>query len=336
MTNKSKFVLLFVLTLLIYSCVNRVFDPPTRLPQPIKYSVLQKCSFFNEKNITFSVDSFDNMLRVDLTISALKNCPFPINKLYNDTLSKAAFNFDFYNNGKIIQTDYCQIKNTLRWFTDTSSTALNLSVLTDTVDLKMDNPINIQIPFYAFHNLKKGKQTIELRISQNVFCNEAKKVGKNNSYEYVHLCEIKPLLNATIKFDVNFPPIYKAIIYGQGLTLQNDSAWSPAGMDNTIWNSSYPDIYWSIFYPKNTFYAQTPYERSTDKYIAHDTFNLYHYNLNDSIGFGVYDHDDLSRDDGMGFWYGSLKDLTKNEYKRLRFDHIHSFDLKVKETGVVN
>ncbi|MGZ4057028.1 MAG: hypothetical protein ACXVPU_07000 [Bacteroidia bacterium] len=336
MSNRSKIISLFILASTIYACRNtRTYDKVS-LPQPIKYSVLQKSPVFNEKNISFSIDSMNNVLLISLKIDALKNCPFPINKLYNDTLSKTAFNFDFYYNNKIIQTDYRKIKNTLHWFNDTTATALNLSLSTDTIDLKTSNTVYLSIPFYAFHNLKKGTQTIELRMSQNVFTVEAQKIKNKDSYDYVHLYETKPILNAKLRFNINLPPIYKTIIYGLGITLQNDSAWSPAGMDNTLWNSSYPDIYWTIFFPKNEFYAQTPYEKSTAEYVGHDTFNLYHYNLNDSIGFGVYDHDFLSSDDGMGFWYGSLKDLTNHEYKRLKFDHIHIFDLKVKQAGVIN
>ena len=192
----------------------------------------------------------------------------------------------------------------------------------------------MQIPFYAFHSLKRGKQTIELIISQTIFTNDS--YSKDSSGNHYRLYELKPLLNTKIKFEINVPPIYKSIIYGQGLELRNDSASSPLGMDNTLWNSSYPDIYWTINYPKNMYYAQTPFEPSTDKYVAHDTFNLYHYYLNDSVGFGVYDHDWLSSDDWMGSWWGSLNDLEKRDYKRLKFDNIHHFDLKVVDAGEVN
>ena len=278
----------------------------------------------------------NNMLLINMEIDALKNCPFPINQQYKDTLANTFFHFDFYCNGKIIQTDYRQLQNTGNWFTDSSATKSDLSISTDTVNLKTKNQLLVNIPFYAFHNLRKGKQTIELIIHQELFTDQAKKYDRSGSYDYVHVYETKPLINAKIKFDIDFPPVYKTLVYGLGIHLQNDSAWTPAGMDNTIWKSSYPDIYWTIYYPTDKFYAQTPYETSTDTYVAHDTFNLYHYSLNDTIRLGVFDHDDLSRDDVLGYWHGSLKDLTTSEFKRLRFDHIHSFDLKVKNAGIVN
>ena len=334
---KTKLKILFILSFAIYlnSCLNRTYKEEN-IPKPIKYSVLQKSAYFNRKNISFSIDSVGYNLFIKLTINGLKDIPFPINQQYNDTLFKTAFTFDFYCDNKIIVSDYRVLKNTFCYFRDTSANAKNLSISTDTVDLRNSNELQIQIPFYAFHNLKRGKQSIELTMSQTVFTDE-KTIEKPNSYrEYIHLYATKPLFNSRVKFDLIVPAIYKSIIYGQGLELKNDSTFSPAGMDNTLWKSSYPYIYWTIFYPENKFYAQTPYEGSTDKYVAHDTFNLYHYYITDSVGFGVYDHDNLSRDDGLGYWWGSLNNLEKTEYRRLKFGNVHHFDLKVKDAGMVN
>ena len=107
-------------------------------------------------------------------------------------------------------------------------------------------------------------------------------------------------------------------------------------MDNTLWNSSYPDIYWTMLYPKNKPYARTPYETSTDQYVAHDTFKLYHYYPNDSIGFAVYDHDNLSRDDGLGYWHGSMKSLADTSAGKIAFGNVGSFNVLVQKKGIVN
>ncbi len=335
MKDQLKFLFFLFCAIYLGGCINREHNKEN-MPKPISYSVLQKSVYFNRKNISFSIDSLSNTLFVKLTINGLKDFPFPINQQYNDTLFKTAFVFTFYCDNKIIVSDYPVFKNTFSYFKDKSATAKNLSISTDTVDLRKSNELKIQIPFYAFHNLKKGKQVLELSMSQTVFTDE-KTIQKPGSYrEYIHLYATQSFFNARVKFDLNVPAIYRSVIYGQGLVLVNDSTFSPAGMDNTLWKSSYPDIYWTIIYPKNAFYAQTPFESSTDKYVAHDTFNLYHYYLNDSIGFGVYDHDNLSRDDWMGDWWGSLNNLEKTEYRRLKFDHIHHFDLKVKDGGMVN
>ncbi|MCX6294642.1 MAG: hypothetical protein NTX97_01020 [Bacteroidetes bacterium] len=265
MNNFKYFIVIFTIACFSFGCSNS--NPSIATLKKVDYTILQKSVFFNKKNSSFSIDSMNNKLYIQL-------------------------------------------------------------------NFKIDNALQIEIPFYAFHNLKKGKQTIELAISQTVFTNDTYK--KDSSGKYFRLYAIKPLLNARVKFVIDVPEIYKSIIYGQGLVLRNDSTFSPAGMDNTLWKSSYPDIYWTIRYPTNEYYAQTPYEPSTDRYIGHDTFNLYHYFKNDSIGLGVFDHDDLSRDDFLGDWQGPLKVLEKKEYKQLKFDNVKSFDIKIKEEGIIN
>ncbi len=335
MKIKLKIIFCFFCAIYLNSCEYHRYNE-VGLPKPVNYSVLQKSVFFNEKNISFSIDSLNNSLYIKLAINGLKNFPFPVDKMSKDTLFNTAFDFVFYSDNKIIVSDYPELKNTFRYFKDTLATSKNMRFSTDTVDLRNSNDLQIQIPFYAFHNLKQGKHVIELAVSQTIFTDEVSIINTDNSCGYVHAYATKPLINAKMKFDIVVPPIYKSIIYGLGLELKNDSSFSPAGMDNTVWKSSYPDIYWAILYPENEFYAQTSYESSTAKYIGHDTFNLYHYYVNDSIGFSVYDHDYLSGDDGLGYWWGSLNNLKKTEYKRLKFGNVHHFDLKVKEGKMVN
>ncbi|HEY0030457.1 MAG TPA: hypothetical protein VGC65_06845 [Bacteroidia bacterium] len=330
-------VILFLIPLSFTVACNTCPKAEFRSPQPVAYTVIQKSSYITEKNIAVHIDSLDNTLYFNFTLKQLGNLPFPQNTQYKDTLSKTAFRFDLYHNNKIVSSDYQLLKNTMRWITDSSTTASNICFVSDTINLKQENTIQFQIPMYAFYDLKQGKQTFELAFSQNIFVDEVTIKGKDNSSEFLHISETKPLLNGRIKFEINLPAIYKSVIFGEGLTLRNDSTFSPAGMDNTIWNSSYPDIYWCVFYPKNSFYAQTPYETSTASYIGHDTFNLYHYYKKDSVGFGVYDHDNLSRDDGLGYWYGSLEEISKVKYSKiLQFGYINNFQLKVKELGIVN
>ncbi|MDO9187759.1 MAG: hypothetical protein Q7W13_17255 [Bacteroidia bacterium] len=335
MKIKLKILFCFFCTVCLNSCEYHQYNGAA-IPKPVNYSVLQKSAFFNEKNISFSIDSLNNVLYVNLTVNDLKNFPFPVDRKSKDTLFKTAFNFVFYCDNKIIVSDYPVMKNTFRYFIDTLASANNMSFSTDTVDLRNSNDLQIQIPFYAFHNLNRGKHVIELAVSQTLFTDEVSVVNTDNSKGYRHAYENKPLLNARVRFEIVVPPIYKSTIYGLGLELKDDSTFSPAGMDNTIWKSSYPDIYWAILYPEHEFYVQTSFEASTAKYCAHDTFNLYHYYINDSVGLGVYDHDNFSRDDGLGYWWGSLNNLKKTEYKRLKFGYVHHFDLKVKEGKMVN
>ncbi len=324
--------LYFLFVILFASCVSNSSKKDIHFPAPVAYSVIEKSKLFNDKTTKFQLDSVDKTLIINLDLFSLKNIGFPINREFKDTLTKTVFNFEFYNNGKLISSEYNKLKNTLRWINDSTDRVNQLIIQTDAIDFKYGNNVSFKLPFYAFHNLKKGKQTIELKMYQTFFVGDTYVDGKGKPSNHFYYKEEKQLFSATVKFDLYIPEIYKTIVYGYGLELRNDSTFSPAGMDNTIWNSSYPDIYWCIYYPKNEFYVQTVYETSTDRYVGHDTFNLFHYAINDSIGFGVYDHDNLSRDDFMGYWWGSINDLKKSKIRRIKFDNIKQFDVSLAES----
>lgn len=328
-------IFLLLLTLGFYGCFNP-YKEKIRTPKSVDYSVVSRSPLFNKKNTSLTIDTLNNSLIVKLTLNGMKDLPYPIDKKDKDTLNETAFNFDFYFNGKIIQSDYRKNNNTLRWQKDTSQTANNLNFVSDTLYLSVINEIVYEIPFNVFHNLKQGKQTLELRIWQNTF--KGKEHEVKTKYDRSHYCNraTKSILDAKVKFDIIIPPIYKSTVYGFGLQLKNDSTFNPATMDNTLWNSSYPDIYWTLYYPINKFYAQTNYQKSTDIYTDSDTFNLYHYYLNDSLGIGVYDHDDLSRDDWMGNWNGQMDFLRIEPKRRFTFSNIKWFDIKLDKAKLIN
>lgn len=316
-------------------CVNPYKDK-ARYPKSVDYTVVSRSPYFNKKSTTLTIDTLNNSLIVSLTLNAMEDLPYPIDKKDKDTLSETALHFDFYCNGKIIQSNYKKTQNTIRWKIDSSITCNNLSFVSDTLYMKTHNDLTYEIPFYVFHNLKQGKQTLELRIWQNTFKGTGHEiVTKENKCNYCNY-STKCLLDAKVKFDLIIPPIYKSTVYGYGLQLKNDSTFSPAGMDNTLWNSSYPDIYWTLYYPVGKFYAQTDYQKSTDVYTNSDTFDLYHYYLKDSLGIGVYDHDDLSRDDGMGYWTGQMDFLRKEPRRRFTFSYIKWFDIKLDKPKLIN
>lgn len=304
--------------------------------QSVKYSVVEKTTAFTPENTTLTIDSMNNTLYVHFSIHRLKkDFPFPINRELNDTLTHTAFNFQFYCNGNPVLSDYSGLRNTLRFKKAVPNTELIINL--DTIDIKRNQDLFFEMPLYAFHNLKKGKQTLELRIWQDVFTDRIEIKEKNNKYSYRNLIEQTKLFDTRIKFDITVPELYKAQVYGYGLVLKNDSTFSPLGMDNTLWKSSYPDIYWCIAYPQKIIYAQTDYETSTDRYAGLDTFTLYHYYKNDSIGFYVYDHDNLSRDDFLGSWWGGQIPLrTFPAVKEISFDNIQCFRVAIKEDGLVN
>lgn len=328
-------IFLLLITIGLTGCFSPFKKKPD-LPKSVDYTLVSRSPFFNKKNTALTIDTLNNTMIVKLTLNAMKDLPFPINKKDKDTLTQTAFNFDFYYDNKLILSDYKKTHNTIRWLTDSSNTSDNLSFASDTLYLNSSNEIVYEIPFYVFHNLKKGNQAIELRIWQNTFKGIVHIVKTSSTDDRFCNYESKCLLDARVKFDIIVPKIYKSAVYGFGLELKNDSTFSPTGMDNTLWNSSYPDIYWTMYYPTNTFYAQTPYQKSTDRYTDSDTFDLYHYYLNDSLCIGVFDHDDLSRDDGLGYWTGSMDYLRKEPRRRFGFGNVKWFDIKIGEAKVVN
>lgn len=327
---------LFYLLILFFffSCNQNDSRAKYVLPVPVSYTIVSKSEVLNPKNIVFTIDSLNKVLKFSLSIKPL-NINFPVNKQYADTLSKTVFTFEFYNAGKCIQSDYVEQQKTFRWKTD-SLKQLDLKITSDTLDLKQGVSFAFDLPMYAFHHLKQGKQTIELKMYQNVFVGDKYVANENKTEKHFYFSENASLVYATLKFDIDVPAIYKTIIYGNGLELKNDSTFSPAGMDNTIWNSSYPDIYWTVSYPVGNYYCQTPYETSTDRYVAHDTFPLYHYHTNDSMAIGVFDHDNLSRDDFMGYRVFTFYSKQKTAHRRASFDAIKWFDFAMKHEGIAN
>lgn len=336
------YMMKFILRIFILICIFSIcacYSPnreKLKFPKAVDYTVVSRTPFFNKKNTSLTIDSLNNLLIIKLTLNAMRDLPFPIDMKDKDTLNQTAFNFDFYSNGKIILSDYKKYKNSLRWQTDSSETCNNLSFVSDTLYMTASNEIIYEIPFYVFHNLKQGNQTIELRIWQNTF--KGYEIDSIYKIKRIRHCNYanKSLFDTKIKFDIIVPPIYKSTVIGYGLQLKNDSTFSPVGMDNTIWNSSYPDIYWTLSYPYDRFYAQTDYEKSTDRYEGTDTFELYHYYLKDSIGIEVYDHDGLSRDDGMGYWVGSMDYLRREPRRRFSFGNIAWFDINIGKAKIVN
>lgn len=331
---KINFIALLLFLFALCSCIReRNYDIKTAVPVP--YKQLSKTEAFTDEFASLTLDSINNVLLINLTIKNTNKIQFPVNRQYNDTLTHTAFNFDFIHNGNIIMSDYSSLKNTLRWENDTSANKDLLKIITDTSDLAEGYFFSFKLPYYAFHQIKSGKQKFTLKVYQTLFMDELR-LKTDSTYKYLKLYDPKQLFATELSFELNIPKIYKSKLYGYGLELRNDSTFSPVGMDNTIWNSSYPDIYWSVFYPTNMIYAQTSYQKSTDRYEGKDTFILYHYYKNDSIGIGVYDHDNLSRDDGLGYKVIDLRSMVRKYPKRISFDAIKWMDLKLQQEDAVN
>ena len=334
--NKQHFLFIGCIALLLCSCV-RSGTSSAESPVALPFRIESKSPLLDEHCFTLKLDSANHVLSVKLNINLPKNFAFPVNKKYREKLTKAAFDLSFYFNGKPIASDY--VKTHSFGWNAAPSTPETLSFSSDTVDLRTMQDLQFQIPFYAFHELKKGKRSIVLKISERLFTatHTEEKKGDAGMYDStVYLTDSRPLLNMSVRFDLSVPPVYKSVIYGYGLVLRNDSTFSPSGMDNTILKSSLPDIYWMVYYPVGEFYAKTDYETSTDAYHGRDTFRLYHYYAKDSVGIGVFDHDNLSRDDGLGFWTGPIEKIDVPKIRRISFGYVKSFDVKAENKGIVN
>ena len=338
-----KFIFLCLLLAQLFASCFPLFNRERGL-QPVEFIISEKSPFTKEDYFKLTIDSLNNYLYIKLkTTEALSDFQFPKGKNGNP-LTGTAFNFVFSAKGKTIEgASLCRpnLNNTYfgynKWLSNT------ISYSSDTLDLKEKQMIEFKIPFYAFHKLKYGQQELELHCSQAVFCSGTKfgtavidTARADTSTIYIRNYVPSSLLSFKVKFKINIPPIYKTKLYGYGIQLRNDSVYSPAGMDNTIWNSSYPDVYWTINFPGEDFYCSSDYQKSTDHYDSKDTFYLYHYTPNDSIAIGVWDHDNLSRDDYISFSSFSLNQFHQNKLARFAFDNVKEFRLKVDRQGFIN
>lgn len=171
------------------------------------------------------------------------------------------------------------------------------------------------------------------------FSNE--KVGKHNFYMetfffvYDNRMNIKPIKNFKMRyaFTVEIPPIYEHSIYTAGIFLQNDSIFSPVGMDVAFTKLGLPDIYWTLSLKENSKYEQlfrSEEQTYSYNYTLKDTVKFYSFFPEQEIFIGVYDRDDISKDDVIGEWKGNIKQLWSKNYKKLKFQHIDSFLIKAK------
>jgi len=311
----------------------------------VPYQLTDKSPLFNDDNFELIIDSAGNYLHIKLKGKAgLKKFPYPKDDQGN-LLSSTAFSFSILNNKLPLTgaslTNFHDVRYSYfgynRWLGQTVTHS------TDTSDLSRGFVAEFKIPFYAFNKLKTGIHELELRGIQNVFCSQANfetlridSASKDTTLKYVRHYSPSVLIAFSVKFKVQVPQIFRTTLYGYGIELRNDSVFSPAGMDNTLWKSSYPDIYWTVDYPCNNFYCSSDYQKSTSHYDEQDTFYLYHYTPYDSIAIGVWDHDNLSRDDYISYQNFSLQQLPAGKKTILKFDNIKAFEIKAEKGYAVN
>jgi hypothetical protein len=103
-----------------------------------------------------------------------------------------------------------------------------------------------------------------------------------------------------------------------------------------------PDIYWTVYFPAEgeddfEYLYWRSYEATyATEYNSNDTVWLYHFSPEDDLKIGVYDRDDLSGDDYLGDWFGSLEKLGGGKFTEFDFDHVRRFGIKTESFGCIN
>ena len=326
------FVLLFLLFLT--GCVgdwDRKLDEKT-----IKTEFSDNTNFFSTKNVRLKLKEYKNTLSITLDYKKPKDFVFPVDSFYGDTLTETRFFLKLSCNGSPVLID----KNVAgyRGFNGTLEEKEYFILPFKKQHATSTYHDEIQVPLNFFHTLKAGKQNIEGELFVNAFYGTHYDTTSN---EKVNLEIPFHQIHGKIKFTLDVPEIYQTVLYGYGLELRNDEGFSPAGMDFSF-RQGYPDVYWEIYFPAKSEGDYTfPYWRSHEAtystgYHSFDTIVLYHFSPDDEFKIGVYDRDDLSRDDFIGDWFGPLNKFVTDSTKTIKFDNLAWFSMKAVNKGVIN
>lgn len=294
----------------------------------------ENSTYFSTKSVRLQIKEYKKILSITLDYKTPKNFSFPVDSFYGDTLTETRFYLKINSNGMPVKLD-----KSFSGYFGTINDPEEIIIPFKKQTIYSSYHDQIQIPLNVFHALKKGKQNLEGELYINAFYGSHFDTISNETipleipYHQIH---------GKIKFILDIPEIYRTDLYGYGLELRNDEGFSPSGMDFSF-RQGYPDIYWQIYYPA---YGEKdfsfPYWRSAEatystEYQYLDTISLYHFSTQDELKIGVYDRDDMSRDDFLGDWFGSLSELVTNDSaKILKFDNLKWFKIKAVQKGCIN
>ncbi|MCD6067262.1 MAG: hypothetical protein K0S33_2088 [Bacteroidetes bacterium] len=278
----------------------------------------------------------------DLTLSPVNTSLIPLSANKKDTFAETILTMEVLFDGKPIEFDIPNPEKS--WLKRTSLQKLPgtaMSFTSGTWNLTGSKDLRLVLPLFIFSGLKANSEgTVSIRVWQDLF------IGPQHKKEtrvpigapvvsYYHDTLRTKLIDNTYSFSFTIPRVYRTAIICDSLILQNDSEWSTSGSDNTIFKSSYPDIYFSVkdLYENKQNSSET--QKSTT-WFSGDSISFFHYSPSEPFSITVYDYDVLSKDDVLGDWKGELSAFENNKRYPLKFGHIKTFYFRKKECGQMN
>lgn len=292
----------------------------------ISFKTGTKNSLLEKTSAQFVIDTIDRTLIVVLNIANPSGIPFPADKESGEKCTNAAFHFTLFKNGAPVNCNSGKCGFELNSLGSVIRTADQgkLSFVSDTVDLTGLNRITFRLPLYFLSALPAGTNNIDLEVRSGEYFSKPLTVKSDTVLVTKRKNMPGEELNALLSFTINIPKIYSSLFICNKISLQNDSTWNPYTSDFTIFRSSLPDIYYEIYNPHLFPFYRSNFQKSSIEFNCGDTCTFYFYSENDSISIGIYDHDNFSKDDVLGYIRCSPADI-KNR-RLLKSSHVASFE----------
>ncbi len=324
-----KKIIPFVLIIFLFnSCISewdKALDEKT-----MDYQWIYSTTCCNQKNTSIKIVIDSQQFRIHIKIRELEKYihdSIPIDSGYQINY----FLRFFTNNGIVYFPNELSNSYTYKKYKGTS----NMMIIPLSVVYRNEKTIlTANVPYILLKQIKKGKQ----KLYGELFAEKQCQTTSDSSINRISIPQIK----TRWCFLLDMPSIYKTMLYSAGIYLQNDSVFSPIGMDFSLTRFGLPDIYWTVFINAkdskdfSNYFWRSAEDTYAFNYTDSDTVSLIHLFPNDRLIIGVYDRDDFSHDDFIGDWYGKINTLVSDTFKSIAFDHITSFNIRAEQKGCIN